>query len=258
MKYHTHKLNSQNHSHIIGRQDSVTGDIITENNEVVFCSACQSVFLIESWEYMNKKHCNQTETLSLVPFQENVIKARKKNALLFEIPANIKKYLRSLVLTLSFAFSSFYILCLILDEFHNTKIGTKGFQILFIVLSCFELGFLGLLFIRDKHKRKNNNIGIIPLQIFQDRIILFGKSFQWQEVQSIIYKAEYAFNFFSFPKTVTVLRVFVDNHMKEYHLSVKNEYPNNSIFFRKFSTGVSVCRSYFLYRKYKRIIIFRR
>ena len=79
MTYNTHKLSSQNHSHIIGRQDSVTGDAIKANDEVVFCSACQSVFLVESWEYMNQKHCNQTETLGFVPLQEKKLRLKRKN-----------------------------------------------------------------------------------------------------------------------------------------------------------------------------------
>ncbi len=54
----SHKLNSQHHSHILGRQDEITGDTIKVNDNVVFCAACQSVFLKESREYMNKKHCN--------------------------------------------------------------------------------------------------------------------------------------------------------------------------------------------------------
>ena len=35
MNYSTHKLYSQNHAHIIGRQDVITGDAVQGNDEVV-------------------------------------------------------------------------------------------------------------------------------------------------------------------------------------------------------------------------------
>ncbi|WP_338767215.1 hypothetical protein WAF17_05380 [Bernardetia sp. ABR2-2B] len=92
MNYNTHKLNPKNHSHIIGRQDSVTGDTIKSNDEVIFCSACQSVFLKESWEYMDTQHCNQRETLGFVPTPIPTLRAKKKvrgknsdDKLIFEI-----------------------------------------------------------------------------------------------------------------------------------------------------------------------------
>ena len=62
-----HKLNIENHSQIIGRQDGVTGDTIKANDEIVFCAACQSVFLKDSWEYMKNQHCEQSQTLNFVP-----------------------------------------------------------------------------------------------------------------------------------------------------------------------------------------------
>ncbi len=62
-----HKLNIENHSHIIGRQDGITGDSIKEDDEVVFCAACQSVFLKDSWKYMSGKHCDQFRTLRFMP-----------------------------------------------------------------------------------------------------------------------------------------------------------------------------------------------
>ncbi|AFM03071.1 hypothetical protein Fleli_0607 [Bernardetia litoralis DSM 6794] len=67
MSYSVHRLNIQNHFHIIGRQDGITGDTIKANDEIVFCASCQSVFLKDSWEYMSKNHCNQSETLDFVP-----------------------------------------------------------------------------------------------------------------------------------------------------------------------------------------------
>lgn len=103
MNYHTHLLNSQNYSHIIGRQDAVTGDIIKANDEVVFCSACQSVFLVESWEYMNREHCNQTQTLDFVPTPIPVLIAKKKvrgknndDKLIFEFGNSNIEFLRLL------------------------------------------------------------------------------------------------------------------------------------------------------------------
>jgi hypothetical protein len=79
MSYSVHKLNIENHFHIIGRQDGVTGDSIKANDDIVFCAACQSVFLKDSWEYMNSTHCEQSETLSFVPLPAPNLVARKKS-----------------------------------------------------------------------------------------------------------------------------------------------------------------------------------
>ncbi len=77
MTYHSHKLDST-HSHIIGRTDPITGDTIKEEDKVVFCLACHSCFLEESWNYMNNRHCQQNETLKFIPFPPPQLIAKKK------------------------------------------------------------------------------------------------------------------------------------------------------------------------------------
>ncbi len=64
-----HKINSHLHQSFLEeeRKDAITGDLIQANDEVVFCGICKSAFLKDSWEYMDRKHCGQTKTLSFLP-----------------------------------------------------------------------------------------------------------------------------------------------------------------------------------------------
>ncbi|AFM05310.1 hypothetical protein Fleli_2965 [Bernardetia litoralis DSM 6794] len=68
----THKINSSFHSDFLNekRQDPITGDLIVEGDEIVFCQECKSAFLKSSWEYLNEKHCNQSRTLSIFPVKK--------------------------------------------------------------------------------------------------------------------------------------------------------------------------------------------
>jgi YHS domain-containing protein len=52
------------------RQDPITGDLIAENDEIVFCQECKSAFLKSSWEYLSEKHCNQNKTLANFPVKK--------------------------------------------------------------------------------------------------------------------------------------------------------------------------------------------
>ncbi len=49
------------------RKDPVTADFFRAGDEVVFCKACSSSFLLSSWQYMGAKHCGQSEILSEFP-----------------------------------------------------------------------------------------------------------------------------------------------------------------------------------------------
>lgn len=71
---HTHKLSTQNHFDFLNqeRKDPITGDLIKENDEVVICASCKSAFLKESWEYLENEHCEQNETLALIPKQNKL------------------------------------------------------------------------------------------------------------------------------------------------------------------------------------------
>jgi hypothetical protein len=65
----TYKVNTASHSDFLNekRQDPITGDLILEGDEIVFCQECKSAFLKSSWEYLDKNHCNQSQTLQLFP-----------------------------------------------------------------------------------------------------------------------------------------------------------------------------------------------
>jgi len=62
-------LNPKKHAGFLKqeRKDPITGDAFKAGDEVVFCAACRSAFLRESWEFMEGKHCNQKETLESFP-----------------------------------------------------------------------------------------------------------------------------------------------------------------------------------------------
>ncbi len=49
------------------RIDPLTHEPFKLNDKIVFCKCCQSAFLLDSWEYMGKAHCNQQETLGDLP-----------------------------------------------------------------------------------------------------------------------------------------------------------------------------------------------
>ncbi|WP_027003801.1 hypothetical protein [Hugenholtzia roseola] len=54
------------------RHDPITGDLFVAGDKVVFCAACHSAFLLESWEYLGQTHCQQQETLAQIPTQSNL------------------------------------------------------------------------------------------------------------------------------------------------------------------------------------------
>ena len=70
-----HKIDRNLHQSFLEeeRKDSVTGDLIQANDEVVFCGICKSAFLKDSWGYMDKKHCGQTKTLKSFPVSKPLL-----------------------------------------------------------------------------------------------------------------------------------------------------------------------------------------
>ncbi len=86
---HIHKIQKQKHADFLNqnRKDPITGDLIVEGDEIVFCQECKSVFLKDTWEYLEGKHCNSSETLINFPIQK-VLELRvlqDANSLLFPI-----------------------------------------------------------------------------------------------------------------------------------------------------------------------------
>jgi hypothetical protein len=101
---HIHKIEKNKHKDFLlqNRIDPITGDLIVENDEVVFCASCKSVFLVDTWLYLNGNHCEQSETLEKFP-SSSVIHLKVEETILFyqslpnfpktqsEIPAQAKK-----------------------------------------------------------------------------------------------------------------------------------------------------------------------
>jgi len=82
---HIHKINIEKHSAFLkeNRQDPITGDLIEEGDEVVFCASCKSAFLKDTWLYLDKKHCNQSRTIKKPTFGQSPILARAKQETVF-------------------------------------------------------------------------------------------------------------------------------------------------------------------------------
>ncbi|WP_027003827.1 hypothetical protein [Hugenholtzia roseola] len=91
---HTHLIETEKHSDFLAqnRQDPITGDSIKAGDKVVFCAACKSVFLVETWQYLGEQHCGQSQTLDKIP-QATVLTLRQKIFDLdnypFQVQANI-------------------------------------------------------------------------------------------------------------------------------------------------------------------------
>ena len=62
-----HSLEKEKHKDFLtqNRIDPITGDLLQENDKIVICASYKSAFLVDSWEYMVKKHCNQSDTLGI-------------------------------------------------------------------------------------------------------------------------------------------------------------------------------------------------
>lgn len=82
---HTHRIDQQIHSEFLkeNRQDPITGDLIEEGDEVVFCAECKSAFLKDTWLYLDKKHCNQSKTIKKPIFGQNLVLAKAKQETIF-------------------------------------------------------------------------------------------------------------------------------------------------------------------------------
>lgn len=86
MRAQTHKLNNKEEKARLflaeGRKDPVTGETFASGDEVVFCAACKSAFLKDSWDYMGGKHCGQHKTLTAFPnSKKGVLKLERKDVL---------------------------------------------------------------------------------------------------------------------------------------------------------------------------------
>lgn len=82
---HIHKIDTIRHAEFLkeNRQDPITGDLIVEGDEVVFCVECKSAFLKDTWLYLDKKHCNQNKTIKNPVFGQNLILVKTRHETIF-------------------------------------------------------------------------------------------------------------------------------------------------------------------------------
>ncbi|MEM6298659.1 MAG: hypothetical protein AAF740_08235 [Bacteroidota bacterium] len=130
---HIHQISSVSHQDLLSqeRNDPVTGETIKDGDQIVFCAGCRSAFLLESWEYMGKQHCGQSDTLAEFPAQEALslkrtvvdVKSFKLRGLLFHLGRppedNPSENLLHILLL--------FILDLLIDFYHLLDPGTTRF-----------------------------------------------------------------------------------------------------------------------------------
>ncbi len=79
-----HKIETDKHQEFLlqNRKDPITGDLIQSTDEVVFCASCKSVFLADTWIYLNETHCEQSKTLTDFP-SSSVMNLKAEEHILF-------------------------------------------------------------------------------------------------------------------------------------------------------------------------------
>ncbi|WP_338813007.1 hypothetical protein V9L05_16870 [Bernardetia sp. Wsw4-3y2] len=182
MSYHSHILNSSNHSHIIGRTDPITGDSVKENDRVVFCTVCKSCFLEDSWVYMNERHCEQYQTLDSIPTLPSKLVAKKRvEQLLSELRDSSSSGIINL---LSFIFT-FFACGLTLHKlmFFQLDIAMLfGGIVGIIIVSITSLFTSSRKFKRITRQDKND------VRLFYTHIEVGKDSFSWNDIEQIKYQ----------------------------------------------------------------------
>ncbi|WP_338813496.1 hypothetical protein V9L05_19110 [Bernardetia sp. Wsw4-3y2] len=184
MTYHSHKLDST-HSHIIGRTDPITGDTIKENDKVVFCLACQSCFLEESWNYMNNRHCEQTDTLFFAPYIPSKLVAKRKKDQNSE-PLLNKNTISILLILLFYGIYSSSIYLLVEDLLLFTRD-----RILYSVIIGFFPAVLSVMGLTSE--KFTNLIGITKskktdIHILEEGLQIDDILFAWSNIEKIEYR----------------------------------------------------------------------
>ncbi len=184
MPYHSHKLNST-HSHIIERKDPITGDSVQENDSVVFCAACQSCFLEESWIYMNEKHCEQNQTLENVPVLPSKLVAKKtKEEVIAELSnKGINFHIVIPIMTLTFLFSFF---CLGFTEFGKNLEKT----LISVTILSFLVGFVSSFITLNRKVKKIVGDDKNDVRLFKNRLEIGKETFLWNDIEQIKYQRE--------------------------------------------------------------------
>jgi len=130
-----YKINSHSHLEFLNerRQDPITGDLIVEGDEIVFCRECKSAFLKSSWEYLNEKHCNQNRTLATFPVKKTLnLKSKRQYFKAYLHSISDWKEFDTQIKTLPWVLSS-----LDMKEYYQT-VKNEGLTIkdLFIIFIC--------------------------------------------------------------------------------------------------------------------------
>ncbi len=196
----SHKLNIENHFHIIGRQDGVTGDTIKANDEIVFCSACQSVFLKDSWEYMKNEHCQQSETLDFVPSPVPQLIIRKgdksndkliyevKNEFWYEISriSNSISKLKPQFYSILFSFGLVALMWYTVPERDKNSDTTIVLAFLSLVILFFGnmVGKMARVVIEDRKPNKKTKEYSV-LKILETGIIVNEKFYYYNQIETI-------------------------------------------------------------------------
>ncbi len=128
----THTLQKEKHSNFLAqnRIDPITGDLLKENDEIVICASCKSAFLVDSWEYMDRKHCNQGLTLKKIPVNEVV---RIERPYLTDLK-NVKTFPNSQEarITIFPYFFLSYFVCFLLDHYSLVHVSYSAFLVMCI------------------------------------------------------------------------------------------------------------------------------
>ncbi|WP_338764330.1 hypothetical protein WAF17_21495 [Bernardetia sp. ABR2-2B] len=194
MSYSVHTLNIENHSHIIGRQDGVTGDSIKANDEIVFCAACQSVFLKDSWSYMNNEHCEQSETLDFVPSPIPKLVIRKgdksNDKLIYEVKDEFRYEVHrvlDILLELKAKYLSIslsLLLIALLWYFVPKEYGIFGQDGALILIFSSVILFLGYIF-RNSSENNRTIKEFSELKILETGIIINDKFYYYNQIETI-------------------------------------------------------------------------
>ncbi|WP_291724536.1 hypothetical protein [Bernardetia sp.] len=143
---HIHKIDSQIHSEFLKeeRQDPITGDLIEEGDEVVFCASCKSAFLKDTWEYLGKKHCHQRRTLKHPTFGKSLVLVKAKQQTVFFPLEGAKSFKKFRKLTKNSSWKSQYEKIENNVIVHNEKEGTGLILLLAIFVYVFIMTTFGV------------------------------------------------------------------------------------------------------------------
>lgn len=79
---YVHTIDKETHADFLAQErvDPVTGEHLQSGDKVVFCAGCRSAFLLDSWAYLENRHCQQTQTLRAFPEKESLMLSYKNYA----------------------------------------------------------------------------------------------------------------------------------------------------------------------------------